>query len=87
MINILLVDDQNLICELLKNSLSTHQDFQVVGTAHDGKEAISKVELLQPDVVIIDIEMPRLDGLSATKIIRDRFPNTKVIVLSSYNND
>jgi polyphosphate kinase len=87
MINILVVDDQNLICELLKNSLSTHADFAVVGTAYDGEEAIAQVEKLKPDVVLIDIEMPNLDGLSATKIICDRFDDIKVIVLSSYDNE
>jgi DNA-binding NarL/FixJ family response regulator len=87
MINILLVDDQALLCEVLKTWLDIEQDLQVVGVAHNGSEAIEQVEKLQPDIVLMDIDMPQMDGLSATKIISQRFPQAKVIFLSGYDDD
>ncbi|BAZ44182.1 LuxR family two component transcriptional regulator [Chondrocystis sp. NIES-4102] len=87
MINILLVDDQALLCEVLKTWLDVEQGLQVVGVAHNGQEAIEKVEKLQPDIVLMDIDMPQMDGLNATKIISQRFPHVKVIFLSGYDDD
>jgi YesN/AraC family two-component response regulator len=87
MIRILLVDDQVLLCEVLQTRLEKEKDFQIVGRAHDGQTAIAQVEALQPDIVLIDIEMPVMDGLSATKIICHRFPHVKVIVLSGLDDD
>lgn len=87
MINILLVDDQALLCEVLKTWLDVEEDLIVAGVAHDGQEAISKVEELRPDIVLMDIDMPQMDGLSATEIIYERFPNTKVIVLSGHDDN
>ena len=87
MINILLVDDQALLCEVLKTWLDVEKDIQVVGVAHNGQDAIAKVEQLQPDVVLMDIEMPNMNGLQATKIISQRFPKVKVIFLSGHNDD
>jgi YesN/AraC family two-component response regulator len=87
MINILLVDDQALLCEVLKTWLDVEKDLQVVGVAHNGQEAIEQVEQLQPDIVLMDIDMPRMDGLNATKIISQRFPQVKVIFLSGHDDD
>ena len=87
MIDILLVDDQALLCEVLKTWLDIEQDLQVVGLAHDGEEAIQKVEELKPDIVLMDIDMPQMNGLSATKIISQRFPEVKVIFLSGHDDD
>ena len=87
MIDILLVDDQALLCEVLKTWLDIEQDIQVVGLAHNGEEAIQKVEELKPDIVLMDIDMPQMNGLSATKIISQRFPEVKVIFLSGHNDD
>ena len=86
MTRILLVDDQTLICEILQTRLEAESDFQVVGSANNGQKAIQQVEKLQPDVVLMDIEMPEMNGLSAIKIIKNRFPQTRIIVLSG-NND
>ena len=86
MTRILLVDDQTLICEILQTRLEAESDFRVVGHANNGQKAIQQVEKLQPDVILMDIEMPEMNGLSAIKIIKDRFPLTKIIVLSG-NND
>jgi DNA-binding NarL/FixJ family response regulator/uncharacterized protein involved in exopolysaccharide biosynthesis len=87
MIRILLVDDQRSIRETLKMMLDSAPDFQVVGTASDGHTAIEQVELLNPDVVLIDMEMPGLDGVSATRIINQQFSDVKVLVLSMHDDD
>lgn len=87
MIRILLVDDQSIIRQGLKALLELHPDLQVVGTAKNGQTAIEQVEALQPDVVLIDILMPEMDGVAATQIIAQRFPETKVLVLSGYDDD
>ncbi|BAU66410.1 two component LuxR family transcriptional regulator [Stanieria sp. NIES-3757] len=87
MISILLVDDQALLCEVLKTWLEVEQDFQVVGVAHNGEQALDQVEILQPDIVLMDIDMPGMNGLSATKIICERFPQVKVIFLSAHDDD
>ena len=86
-INVLLVDDQALLRQALENLLTQNADLKIVGTASDGHEAIKQVALCRPDVVLLDIEMPNLDGLSATRLITQRFPETKVILLSAYDND
>jgi YesN/AraC family two-component response regulator len=87
MIRILLVDDQALLCEVLKTWLEVEEDFQVVGVAHNGREALEKVEMLQPDIVLMDIDMPEMNGLNATKLICERFPHVKVIFLSGHDDD
>jgi DNA-binding NarL/FixJ family response regulator len=87
MIRILLVDDQKILCEMMQSWLEQERDLQVVGNASDGESAIAFVETLQPDIVLLDIEMPGMDGITATDIISGRFPKTKVIVLSGYDDD
>lgn len=87
MIKILLVDDQTLLCEVLKTWLDVEKDIQVLGVAHDGQKAIEAVEELQPDIVLMDIDMPQMNGLKATEIISQRFPQVKVIFLSGHDDD
>ncbi len=87
MIRILLVDDQKSIRENLKTILESAPDLQVVGTASDGHTAIEQVSYLRPDIVLIDMEMPGLDGVSATKLISKQFPEVKVLVLSMHNDE
>jgi len=87
MIRILLVDDQAIIREALKVLLEQEQDFEIVGTANDGQAAIERVEALHPDIALIDIVMPKMDGIAATQIIAQQFPETRVIVLSSNSDD
>ncbi|MGL5831668.1 MAG: response regulator [Waterburya sp.] len=86
MIRILLVDDQNIVRQGLQALLEPRVEFQVVGTASDGKSAIEQVETLKPDVVLIDIEMPGMSGITATHKICQKFPKTKVLILSSHEN-
>ena len=72
-IKILLVDDQRIIQYKLQQLLSSQANLQIVGTASDGEKAIALVESLKPDVISIDIEMPKMNGIKATSIIKQRF--------------
>ncbi len=87
MIDVLIVDDQNTVRNILESYLETESNINIVGFAVDGQEAIDKISLLQPDLVLMDLEMPAMDGLSATKIIVDRFVTTKVLILTVNDND
>lgn len=81
-IRILLVDDHSFIRRALRISLADETCLEIVGEAANGQLAIEQVELLKPDVVLMDIQMPHLDGVEATKQICDRFPNVKVLILT-----
>jgi len=87
MIRVLLVDDQSLIRQGLKVLLELEPDLQVVGEAENGQRAIALVETLQPDVVLMDIRMPVMDGVAATREIVERFAGTKVLVLTTFDDD
>ncbi len=87
MIRVLIVDDQKTIQQFLKSSLEHEPDITIVGLAGDGQQAIQQIEELRPDVVVMDINMPVMDGLSATKIISERFTATKILMLSLYDDD
>ncbi len=86
-IRVLIVDDQSTIQQILKSYLELEPDLEVVGTAADGQAAIEQVKALKPDVVLMDIEMPVIDGLTATRIISERFIPTKVLILSVHDSD
>ncbi|MCA9943017.1 MAG: response regulator transcription factor [Anaerolineales bacterium] len=86
-IRILLVDDQALFREGLHTLLSVHDDLQVVGEASNGQEAITAVQTLKPDVVLMDLRMPVLNGVAATRQISESFPNSRVIVLTTFDDD
>jgi hemolysin D len=83
-IRILLVDDQIFVRRFITKSLESDRNLQIIGTADNGQEAIAKVKSLTPDVVLIDLEMPQMDGITATEIIAKRFPDCKILVLSSH---
>jgi DNA-binding NarL/FixJ family response regulator len=87
MIRLLLVDDQNLIREGLKALLDLEPDLQVVGDADTGHSAIQQVETLKPDVVLLDLCVPRIDGIATTQTICDRFPKTQVLVLTTLDDE
>jgi DNA-binding NarL/FixJ family response regulator len=87
MIRLLIVDDQSLICQGLQAVLGQETDLQVVGSAANGEAAIAQVEALQPDVVLMDIRMPVMTGIEATRLITHRFPNIKILVLSTFDDD
>jgi len=85
-IRILVVDDQNLIRETIQIYLEQELDLKVIGYAKNGIEALKQIEKLDPDVVVLDLEMPGMDGLTTIANIRDRFNRTKILVLSSHDD-
>ena len=87
MINVLIADDQNFVRKTLESYLTPELDLNVIGFAEDGKTAIERVESLRPDVVLMDIEMPVMDGLTATKTIAEKFADTKVLMLSIHDRE
>lgn len=86
-IRVLLVEDHAIVCKGLRSLLEGKAEIEVVGEAKDGKEAIEKVEKLIPDVVLMDIAMPILNGLEATRQIKKQIPKVKVLILSMYANE
>lgn len=87
MIRILLVDDQALFREGLSTLLSVREGMEVVGEAENGRDAIAQIALLQPDVALMDVRMPILDGVAATREITSKYPHTKVIMLTTFDDD
>ncbi len=86
-IRILIVDDQKMIREGLKALIKTEADIEIVGVAENGEHAVKQVESLEPDVVLMDMEMPGMNGMEATKIICQKFSEVKVLVLSTYDTE
>jgi DNA-binding NarL/FixJ family response regulator len=87
MIRLLLVDDQALFREGLHTLLSLHEDLQVVGEAGNGLEALAAADTLRPDVVLMDLRMPILDGVAATRRLLAAHPTTRVIVVTTFDDD
>ncbi len=87
MIKVLLVDDQSLIRQGLKTLLELEADLEIVGEAENGKIAIQLVAELQPDVVLLDIRMPIMDGVAATREIQKQFTGVKILILTTFDDD
>lgn len=87
MITVLLVDDQHLIRQGLKTLLELEPDLEIVGEAANGQEAVKLVEILQPNVILMDIRMPLMDGVAATREIKQKFAQTKILVLTTFDDD
>jgi DNA-binding NarL/FixJ family response regulator len=87
MIRVLAADDQRVIREGLAMLLGLLPDVEVVGTAADGEEALALAEQLRPDVILMDLRMPRVDGVEATRRLRTSHPEIKVVVLTTYADD
>jgi len=86
-VRVIVVDDQTVVREGLVTSLETMQGVVVVGSASDGEEAVDMVASLSPEVVLMDLRMPRVDGVEATRRIRADHPETQVVVLTTYADD
>lgn len=86
MIKVLIADDQAILADGIKSVLSSCSDIKVVGIAQDGAKAVEAVEKLAPDVVLMDIRMPNMNGVIATQEIKTRRPDTKVLVLTTFDD-
>ncbi|BES64966.1 response regulator transcription factor [Gottschalkiaceae bacterium SANA] len=86
MIRIMIADDQALLRKSLGQIISTDEEISVVAMASTGREAIDECERLKPDIIMMDIEMPEMDGIAALKIIKEKVPQTKIIILTTFDN-
>lgn len=86
-IKIVIADDQELIRESLKIVLSANPDMEVTDTVADGREVIRSVRACRPDVILMDVRMPEMDGVSCTRIIKENYPQIKIIILTTFDDD
>ena len=87
MVRILLADDHDVVRRGLRDMLTAHQDWQVCGEAADGREAVKLALKLKPDVVVMDLSMPELNGLEATRQIRHQLPRTEVLIFTMHETE
>lgn len=87
MIKILIADDQELIRESLKIVLNTHDDLEVIDTVEDGFGVIESIKNKVPDIILMDIRMPNMDGVYCTKIVKETYPDVKIIILTTFDDD
>ena len=86
MIRVLVVDDHAILRDGIRWLLESQDDILVVGEAGDGSEALEATGTLLPDIVLMDISMPETNGLEATRLIKERFPHVKVLILTQHDN-
>lgn len=87
MIKVLIADDQELIRESLKIVLSSYTDIEVVGAVDDGFEVLESLKKTQPDIILMDIRMPKMDGVLCTKEVKEHYPHIKIIILTTFDDD
>ena len=85
LIRVLIADDRPQVRESLQALLETQEGIVVVGLARDGREAVSQAKVLQPSVILMDLEMPAMDGLTATSLLKARTPSPRIIVLTMHD--
>ncbi len=83
---IIIADDHDLFVEGMKGLLSVKQEIEFAGHAHDGVQAVEQAALLKPDIILMDVAMPRMNGIKALKEIRTKFPDIKILMLYMHNN-
>ena len=86
-VKVLIADDQTLFREGIKDLLDNERSIEVIGEAADGQEVVRLAKKLKPDVILMDIKLPHLDGVAATRLIRKECPNTNVLILSSFEDE
>ena len=86
MIKVMIADDQTILAEGIKSVLETSDQIEVIALVSDGAEAIRKIAENKPDVVLLDIRMPNMNGVVATKEIKTRWPEIKVIILTTFDD-
>jgi two-component system response regulator DevR len=87
MIRLVLIDDHEMVREGLKAMLITEPDFQIVGDAADGQQALSLIEQLRPDIALLDIRLPDVSGIEVCKTVAERYPDTAVIILTTFTDE
>jgi DNA-binding NarL/FixJ family response regulator len=87
MIRLLLVDDQGIVREGLRSLLDAKPDLKVIGEAENGQQAVKQALSLQPDVILMDVRMPIMDGVAATRTLHEQAPHLKVLVLTTFDED
>lgn len=87
MIKILIADDQELIRQSLQIVLDHRENIEVIDVVSNGLEVINSIRKVKPDVILMDIRMPKMDGVQCTKIIKENYPHIKIIILTTFDND
>ena len=87
MIKVLIADDQELIRQSLQIVLSIKEGISVIGTAENGKKVMEFLKKEKPDVILMDIRMPEMDGVQCTKAIKERYPEVKIFFLTTFDDD
>jgi len=87
MIKVLICDDQEIVCEGLQRILETDEEISVVGISHNGIEALEQIEKTKPNLVLMDLKMPEMNGIIATRKIHEKHPDTSVLILTTFDDD
>jgi len=87
MIKVIIVDDQEIVREGLKMILSLHEEIEVIGEACNGEDLLKLLLAKTPKVILMDIRMPVMDGIEATKLVKEKYPHIKIIILTTFNED